>query len=54
MRQEAEKRMHEREFDVALNAARGASRYLLQEYKRFQVIPDAPAAASKREAEASE
>jgi 3'(2'), 5'-bisphosphate nucleotidase len=34
--------MHERELEVALGAARIASRHLMQEYDRFQVIPDAP------------
>ena len=34
--------MHEREFEVALDAARLASTHLIQEYERFQVIPDAP------------
>jgi len=31
------------ELDVALDAAQLASKHLLQEYERFQVIPDAPA-----------
>ncbi len=35
--------MHERELEVALDAARRASAYLMQEYARFQVVPDAPA-----------
>src|SRR5271168_5313262 len=35
--------MHERELEVALDAARRASQHLLQEYARFQIIPDAPA-----------
>jgi 3'(2'), 5'-bisphosphate nucleotidase len=35
--------MHERELDAALEAAQRASQHLLQEYERFQVIPDAPA-----------
>ena len=35
--------MHERELEVALDAARRASQYLMQEYARFQVVPDAPA-----------
>jgi len=34
---------HKRELDVALDAAQLASKHLLQEYGRFQVIPDAPA-----------
>lgn len=34
--------MHERELRVALDAARVASRHLMQEYDRFEVIPDAP------------
>ena len=34
---------HEREFEVALDAARRASRHLLGEYERFVAIPDAPA-----------
>jgi 3'(2'), 5'-bisphosphate nucleotidase len=36
-------KMHERELQVALEAARAASAHLLREYERFQVIPDAPA-----------
>jgi 3'(2'), 5'-bisphosphate nucleotidase len=35
--------MHEREFEVALDAARRTNRHLMQEYERFQAIPDAPA-----------
>ena len=35
--------MYEQEFDVALLAARKAGTHLMQEYERFQVIPDAPA-----------
>jgi 3'(2'), 5'-bisphosphate nucleotidase len=35
--------MYERELEVALGAARAASRYLMQEYERFEVIPDAHA-----------
>ena len=35
--------MYERELEVALDAARAASTYLLQAYERFQAIPDAPA-----------
>lgn len=35
--------MHDRERDVALDAAKLASVYLMQEYARFQVIADAPA-----------
>jgi len=35
--------MYERELAIALDAARSASTHLLQEYERFQVIPDAPA-----------
>ncbi len=35
--------MYEKELAVALEAARRASQYLLQEYARFQAIPDAPA-----------
>src|SRR5438309_1534513 len=35
--------MHQRELEVALDAARLASRHLLKEYEHFQVIPDAPA-----------
>src|SRR5438270_11588718 len=35
--------MHERELDTALAAARMAGAYLVEEYERFQVIPDAPA-----------
>jgi 3'(2'), 5'-bisphosphate nucleotidase len=35
--------MHEREFEVALDAAKIASRHLIEAYERFQVIPDAPA-----------
>jgi 3'(2'), 5'-bisphosphate nucleotidase len=35
--------MHERELEVALDAARRASQYLIQEYARYQVVPDAPA-----------
>jgi 3'(2'), 5'-bisphosphate nucleotidase len=31
------------EFEIALNAARLAGQHLMQEYARFQVIPDAPA-----------
>jgi len=33
----------ERELEVALDAARRAGEYLLCEYERFVVIPDAPA-----------
>jgi 3'(2'), 5'-bisphosphate nucleotidase len=35
--------MYERELEVALDAADRASRHLVEEYARFQVIPDAPA-----------
>jgi 3'(2'), 5'-bisphosphate nucleotidase len=35
--------MYEREFDVALKAVEGAGRFLLDEYVRFQAIPNAPA-----------
>jgi 3'(2'), 5'-bisphosphate nucleotidase len=35
--------MHERELEVALDAARRASQHLMQEYARFHVVPDAPA-----------
>ncbi len=35
--------MHERELEVALEAARRASVHLMQEYARFQVVPDAAA-----------
>jgi 3'(2'), 5'-bisphosphate nucleotidase len=35
--------MYERELATALDAAQHAGRYLLDEYARFQVIPDAPA-----------
>lgn len=35
--------MHERELDAALAAASAASRYLLEEYARFEQIADAPA-----------
>ena len=35
--------MHEREFDIAMQAARLAGKHLMQEYERFQVIADAPA-----------
>jgi 3'(2'), 5'-bisphosphate nucleotidase len=35
--------MYERELEVALDAAQLARKHLLQEYERFQVIPDAPA-----------
>src|SRR5262245_19118073 len=35
--------MYERELDVAIEAARLAGRYLLEEYERFQAIPNAPA-----------
>jgi 3'(2'), 5'-bisphosphate nucleotidase len=35
--------MHERELEVALDAARQASRHLMHEYERFQAIPNAPA-----------
>ena len=34
--------MHARELEVALEAARSASRFLLEAYEHFQVIPDAP------------
>ena len=35
--------MFDHELATALDAARAASRYLLEEYARFQIIPDAPA-----------
>jgi 3'(2'), 5'-bisphosphate nucleotidase len=35
--------MHERELEVALDAARRASEHLMLEYARFQVVPDAAA-----------
>ena len=35
--------MYERELHVAMQAALLAGRYLLEEYERFEVIPDAPA-----------
>jgi 3'(2'), 5'-bisphosphate nucleotidase len=35
--------MHERELEIALDAAHAASQLLLREYEAFQVIPDAPA-----------
>ena len=35
--------MHEQEFAIAMQAARIAGAHLMQEYARFQVIPDAPA-----------
>jgi 3'(2'), 5'-bisphosphate nucleotidase len=35
--------MYERELETALAAAAAAGRYLLEEYARFQAIPDAPA-----------
>src|SRR5437763_165008 len=35
--------MYDRELQTALDAAGAAGRYLLEEYARFQVIPDAPA-----------
>jgi fructose-1,6-bisphosphatase/inositol monophosphatase family enzyme len=35
--------MYDEELAIALDAARRASQYLLQEYARFQVVPDAPA-----------
>src|SRR4051794_29544633 len=35
--------MYERELHVAMQAALSAGRYLLDEYERFEVIPDAPA-----------
>ncbi|MCI0681949.1 MAG: 3'(2'),5'-bisphosphate nucleotidase CysQ [Gemmataceae bacterium] len=35
--------MHERELAVALEAVHAATEYLVQEYDRFQQIPDAPA-----------
>jgi 3'(2'), 5'-bisphosphate nucleotidase len=38
--------MQPRELEIALDAARQASRYLVQEYERFQAIPDAPASIS--------
>jgi 3'(2'), 5'-bisphosphate nucleotidase len=34
--------MHDKELAVALDAARKASKHLLDEYARFEVIPDAP------------
>src|SRR5215470_3139 len=38
--------MQPKELEIALDAARQASRYLVQEYERFQAIPDAPASIS--------
>lgn len=35
--------MHERELEVALEAARLAGRHLITEYERFKAIPNAPA-----------
>src|SRR5438128_28549 len=35
--------MYERELDVALEAGRRAGQYLLEEYARFQAIPNAAA-----------
>ena len=35
--------MRERELEVALDAAKLASRHLTHEYERFKAIPDAPA-----------
>ena len=35
--------MHPKELDIALAAARAAGTYLMEEYARFEVIPDAPA-----------
>jgi 3'(2'), 5'-bisphosphate nucleotidase len=34
--------MHERELHTAIEAALSAGRYLLDEYERFEMIPDAP------------
>lgn len=35
--------MYQRELEAALEAARRSSKYLLEEYERFEVIPNAPA-----------
>lgn len=46
--------MYDKELAVALEAARRASRYLLDEYARFVVIPDAPSDISTEADRASQ
>jgi 3'(2'), 5'-bisphosphate nucleotidase len=46
--------MYDRELAIALDAAQGAGRYLLEAYARFQMIPDAPADISTEADRASQ
>ncbi|MCI0380406.1 MAG: 3'(2'),5'-bisphosphate nucleotidase CysQ [Gemmataceae bacterium] len=46
--------MYERELEVALQAAELASSYLVEEYERFQPIPNAPASISTEADRASQ